>query len=232
MIRGCWALIPVKTASEAKARLSGLLNPQQRAALQRAMLEDMLDGLRSSTLLSGVACYGPDAPDAAFIEEHGVHFLEQPRAIGGLNDSVSDGAMRLAAMGADIIAVLPGDLPLARGEDLDRGLSDVAQSGDCLVVPDRWHEGTNAVIFPARRPPTFRFGRDSFRAHLTQAAGPVACHPRGLCLQSFAIDVDTPADLAFVGENLGPDQGHRIKAFLRDAKSQRGTSQTSKETWT
>lgn len=191
-ISGNWALIPVKSAVEAKTRLAGKLCLQQRIRLQRAMLADLLEGLAACRLLSGIALYGPETRTAEEGTYLRVIHLRQPADVQGLNGAVSDGTQCLVEAGADVVAVLPGDLPLAEGEELDRVLSNVAQQRCCAVIPDRWRNGTNGLVFPAEAHLRFSFGPESFERHLSERQ---ACSSEALELTSFALDIDTTEDL-------------------------------------
>ena len=50
-----WALVPVKDPARAKTRLAPVLSADQRAALQRAMLADVLAALGRARTLAGIA---------------------------------------------------------------------------------------------------------------------------------------------------------------------------------
>lgn len=211
---GYWALIPLKAAAEAKMRLAGLLDAAQRASLQQAMLEDLLEGLAGSRLLSGLALYGPEPVRGPCAANSGIVHLRQPANVRDLNGAVSDGVRQLVRGGARIIAVLPGDLPLVEGEELDCALSDVAARGHCAVIPDRWREGTNGLVFPAAAPLRFGFGLNSFQRHLGDSGEGLAWPREALELVSFAGDIDTAEDLAAFCRDQRGSRGRRTRAVI------------------
>lgn len=200
-------LIPVKSPDAAKTRLSSLLGCEERALLQRAMLEDMICELRHTRLVSAVTLYGPAKGTAVLARRHGISSLPQPPLVNGLNEAVADGTRTLAANGADLILVLPGDLPLIASGDVDSAIDMAMQSDKRVVVPDRWRRGTNGLAFAANRLPDFRFGVDSFPAHLSQD------DMQPMFLPSLAVDIDTPDDLRLPARQ-GPECGPRTRAFL------------------
>ncbi|KQZ25747.1 hypothetical protein ASD50_20785 [Mesorhizobium sp. Root552] len=201
-------LVPVKSPAAAKSRLSPVLAGEQRALLQGAMLEDMIGELQRARRVSAIALYGPAPETAALALRHGAAFLPQPSHLCGLNEAVADGCARLAAGNADLILVLPGDLPLIRAEDVDAAIGAAAGTGKRVVIPDRWRRGTNGLAFAVGHEPGFRFGADSFAAHMSQD------DTQAMVLPSLAFDIDTPDDLRLaVGARLGR-AGPRTRAVL------------------
>src|SRR5690606_38624625 len=96
---------------------------------------------------------------------HGArYFAESPEA-GDLNRAVEIGVGRLRELDAQVIAVIPADLPLIDPAELDHAVREAIRLDATVVVPD-WHgKGTNALIFPASAPPVFEFGPGSFQRH-------------------------------------------------------------------
>lgn len=214
-IRGHWALVPLKAQGAAKSRLAGVLTPAQRAALQRAMLADLLQGLSHSRLLDGVAIYAPEAVAIAPDFGHPVIQLGQASHARDLNAAVADGAARLAGLGARSVAVLPGDLPLLEAADVDDILALVASRRCRVVVPDRWGTGTNGLVFPAEARPRFSYGPGSFARHAHGGGEDGFAEPAlALGLPSFSCDIDTPEDIAaFLREQHGP-RGLRTRSIV------------------
>lgn len=204
-IGGNWALIPIKAQAEAKSRLSGMLTPVQRRELQTAMLADLLQGLSESRLLDGVAIYAPEELAMPAGLGRPVIQFAQASHVRDLNAAVADGAGRLARLGAQFVAVLPGDLPLLEAADLDSALSLAASRTCRLVMPDRWKTGTNGLVFPSDAPPRFHYGSDSFTRHALDRCMNAAAHRTTVLeLRSFFFDIDTPEDISqFLNERHG-----------------------------
>jgi 2-phospho-L-lactate guanylyltransferase len=188
-----YALVPVKDLTQAKARLSPLLSPEERQRLAAAMLDDVVTALRQATLLDRIAFVTTDATALAIAARCGFEAIEEGFGRG------ETGAVEFASKvcleaGATSLAVIPGDIPLLTADDLDRILRQ-GEASEVVLVPSWDSRGTNAVLM---RPPDalqLRFGSWSFFPHVKQA------RRRGLSytvmrLPRVALDVDTPADLA------------------------------------
>lgn len=207
MSAGTWAVVVARADATAKSRLAAVLRPDERAALARAMLADVLAaclgaGLAGTAAVVSAASRPPPAPA-------GVLVVSDPG--GGMNAAVGAGVRAAAEAGAGAVLVLPGDVPLARAADLRavvasaEGLPRVV-----VVVPDRAGTGTNALLL---RPPNVvasAFGDGSAGRHLAAGAA-VGAVVRRLPVPTLAADVDTPADLAALRAR---DQGGATRAAL------------------
>ena len=209
-----WALVPIKAPCLAKSRLSGLFSVEQRARLQWAMLQDVLDQLSRAKGLRGIAVVSPDLQIRRMAQARGMlAFGDDPKG-GGLNGAVHFGSERLRNAGADLIAILPGDVPTLDFTDIDRAIDMAVAEDTTVVVPDRDLQGTNALVFWADRPPVFRFGKDSFYRHLEALAGR---RVKPLTLASIARDIDCPADIDHLRsrwhEGLAPRTNNALTGF-------------------
>lgn len=102
--------------------------------------------------------------------------------------------------------ILPADLPLLRGEDVEELVS---VEGDVVVAPGL-RGGTNGLLLRERIP--LRYGGRSFERHLSEA------EERGLSVAvhesfRFAVDVDVPKDLVEL-EVHGEGRAERALANL------------------
>jgi 2-phospho-L-lactate guanylyltransferase len=107
--------------------------------------------------------------------------------------------------------VIPGDIPLLTGADVDLVLQHGRQN-DVVIVPSWDSRGTNMVLL---RPPDalqLRFGSWSFFPHVKQAKRKGLSY-KVVRLPRVALDVDTPEDLA----RLAPQaRGTRSSAVLAE----------------
>ncbi|GIV76029.1 MAG: 2-phospho-L-lactate guanylyltransferase [Litorilinea sp.] len=188
-----WCVIPVKPFPEGKSRLSGVLSPSARTALNRRLLTRVLDILKASDLPVQVLVISRDEEALALARGRGLLGLPEVED-GGLNGALAQARTHIQAQGAQALLVLPADLPFLTVADL-HGLYGMAQDPDVQVViaPSR-DGGTNALCL---RPPDvldFAFGEESFQAHLAQI------RRRGLAYRVYrsvtlAQDLDQPGDL-------------------------------------
>lgn len=205
----CWAVVALKSPAEAKGRLADVLAIGQRTRLARCMFDNVIDALRRAESIDDIAVVTPGTTEDAMIPS-GIVRIADPG--GDLNDAFSHAARQLAARGADELLVLPADLPLLDGVEIDELVRRGRMSG-LAIAPDKQGQGTNAVF--VRLPTAFRFhfGLHSFSKHRAEA---LACgiDAQLVELPGLAFDVDEPQDLDALLA-----QGKECHAFLREALS-------------
>jgi 2-phospho-L-lactate/phosphoenolpyruvate guanylyltransferase len=178
--------VPVKSLERAKGRLSGFLEPLERAALTLAMLEDVLD---ASLAVPGWQTW-VISPDEAVLEVSARRRArpvveESPGLLAAIHQVEEEAA------GADALAVVLADLPLITSAALGRLLRTI---GPVVAAPAGSDRGTNALL---RRPPQVipaRFGTDSFRKH-RQVAEQLDIKFAAVDSFELGFDLDRPEDL-------------------------------------
>ena len=188
-----YALVPVKDLTQAKERLSPLLSPAERYALAAAMLDDVLGALRQTSALERIALVTRDPHALALAAQWGFEVVEEEPG-GDLTAAVESGVKVCRERGASSLAVIPGDIPLLRAEDVDCVLGHGEQYG-VVIVPSWDSRGTNTILL---RPPDalqLRFGSRSFFPHVNQAKEAGLSY-KVVRLTRVALDIDTPEDLA------------------------------------
>lgn len=177
-------LVPVKRFTAAKGRLTGVLTDADRAALARWMASRVVDVV--AEVPTFVACDDDDV--AEWARQRGAQVIWG--ADLGLNGAVDDGVERIIADGFDHLLITHADL--AR----PAGLLDVARPGRITLVPDRRHDGTNVMSFPASTPLRASYGGDSFSRHLDQALAFDGVELEVRSDTDLSLDLDTRRDLA------------------------------------
>jgi 2-phospho-L-lactate guanylyltransferase len=109
---------------------------------------------------------------------------------GDLNAALNFAAGYATDDGADGILIVPVDLPRSRPGDLQALAS--CQHG-VAIAPDRRGIGTNALYVSPPDALLFRFGGESFKAHLA-GAQEAGLNVEILNLPNLAFDIDTPDD--------------------------------------
>ena len=168
------------SAARPKSRLSPVLDPEERQAFARAMLDDVLDALASTA-----TSHDPTVVATAPVEcEAPVDVDDRP-----LTDAVDD---RLPDAGDDPVAVVMADLALATPGALDRLFTADA---DVVFAPGRGG-GTNALVV---RHPDFHvdYHGASIRDH-REIAREVGAETATVDSFRLATDIDEPADLVEV----------------------------------
>ena len=186
-------IVPHRGLAAAKTRLAPILDPDEREALARQLLERVLRVARQA--YSDVVVISPSVALAAVVEPLGARLVVQ-RGMGlntGLDQARSDALFDFI----DTLAVLHGDLPILQVEDIHTLLGALPADGSpgVAIGPDRNGTGTNAL---ALQPPgviNFRFGRGSFAKHVAEverAGVPLVVVDRA----GLGFDLDTPEDFA------------------------------------
>jgi 2-phospho-L-lactate guanylyltransferase len=185
----CWAIIPVKAFALGKSRLAAVLGSEQRAALNRRLFGRVLEAALGVFRAERVAVVTGDALLLALVRGQGLHGLEDKGE--GLNAALGLGCRHAIECGADAIAVLSSDLPMVASADVAGLTGALGEAPSCVIAPDEQEEGTNALALTPPDADFFRFGPDSFQAHL-EAAKRRNMAVRILRRDGLAHDLDTP----------------------------------------
>src|SRR3954470_1757517 len=185
----CWAVIPVKPFRAGKSRLAGLLGVDDRAALNRRLFGRVLTATLAAFMPDRVIVVTADPLLLPLMRGQGLHALEDTG--GGLNAALALACRHATARGARGIAVLPSDLPCITVEDVKTVVASLKHAPCCVIAPNEQEEGTNALALTPPAPDFFRFGPNSFQAHLELAK------TRGMAVRilrrpGLAHDLDTP----------------------------------------
>lgn len=220
---GSWTVvIPVKATATGKSRLSPAVADAARAELARAFALDTITAARAAASVDRVIVVGDDPALA-----DGAEFLAEPGAVGapgsasvpaerGLLPAIRHGIAHARADAPVAVAVLLGDLPALRPEELDRVLGAAARHPLAFV---RDADGTGTTLATAGPGVAFepRFGAGSAERHA--AAGFVelaASDAPGL-----TSDVDTVDALEAVLHHGVGDHTAQVVARLADGKGTR-----------
>ncbi len=175
-------IIPVKSFTVAKGRLSDTLSPAEREKLARDCAGTVVRAARP--MPTYVVCSDPSV--ASWARDSGAEVVHCD--VPGLDNAVSAGRRRAVDDGFDHVVVAHADLPLARTFD------HVAVEGAVSIVTDRHNDGTNVLSFPAVSPFTTAYGPDSCSNHV-QLARSVGLRCVMLDDPDLALDLDTADDL-------------------------------------
>jgi len=200
------AILPVKRFKNAKRRLESGLAGGSRRALAEAMFADVLTALRRVEAIDRVLVVTADPAAQRIAEGYDALALDDP-AESGQDQAVLRGAAHARELGAAQILCVAGDCPLLDPSELERLLGRPRTAPRyAVIVPDRHGTGTNALLLSPPDALHPRYGPDSFARHLRlaeEAELPVEVAE----LESIALDVDTPEDLAALRERLAGQRG-------------------------
>lgn len=192
--QGITALIPLKARSECKSRLAGKLDADQRKALVHKMLGDIIDILSVIPRINRIVIVSPESEglpeDVDYIRDSGE----------GLNNSLLYAAEKLYREGCQQLLILPADLAYLESTDVEQLIA--ASDNHDLVIAPSCDNGTNALLFSAKKPITFCFGPNSFSAHRQFASKQgYSCS----VVESYGLrtDIDTTRDLDACDLDIG-----------------------------
>ena len=200
-------LVPIKNTASAKQRLASILDQPARTQLAQAMLHDVLTALYRWKKRPTVGIVTGDLYAAKLAAEYQFEVIPDP------DDPGETGAIEMATQvcierGEESTLVIPADIPLIEGWELEEVLDHAPKEGSVLV-PAGDGRGTNAAF---RRPANLfplRFGNDSFKPHhaAAQATGKPCVV---LKLPGIAVDVDNPPDLQQLLSLPGETRAQRL----------------------
>ena len=180
-------VIPIRSFTDAKARLADVLEPATRAEIAHRMADTVADAAAAMRVVV--------VSSAAEVEEwatdRGFEVISDP---GSLDAAAVAGREHLRAVGCHRAVIAHADLPHART------LAPLARDGArpiVALVPCHRDDGTNVLSVPVDVPFEFAYGPGSFRRHVAEA------HRLGLGVRvvrapDLAVDVDAPNDLHHV----------------------------------
>jgi 2-phospho-L-lactate/phosphoenolpyruvate guanylyltransferase len=182
-------VIPIRSFTDAKARLADHLDADARASAMRSMAERVV--LAAAPMPVVVVTSAPEVCEFALLL--GAEVLDDP---GSLNAAAAAGVEHVAARGFDRAVVAHADLPHARS------LAAFARDATRPIValaPCHRHDGTNVLALPTnlRTPFHFAYGEASFHLHL-QESRRLGLGTRVILDDDLAQDVDQLEDLVFL----------------------------------
>src|SRR5689334_12164801 len=119
------AVVPVKSLSEAKSRLSGVLTPEERTVLALDSMSHVLDALAGAPGIGSVAVISPH-PEGLRLPRGVVSIVQRREA---LNDLLEQGREWAVMKGADALLVIFSDLPVLSSGDISRMLQLGSEPG-------------------------------------------------------------------------------------------------------
>jgi 2-phospho-L-lactate/phosphoenolpyruvate guanylyltransferase len=189
-----WAVVPLKTTTEAKQRLAGALGADLRQQLALAMAHDVLSALAASPGLAGLAVVTLDPAASALARRFEARLLTEGAA-DGQTGAVNAAARTLSREGGQAMLTIPGDVPLITPQEVEQLIAAHDRRPDFVIAPAHDGRGSNAVLCAPPDAVTLRFGDDSCLPHLA-AARSLGLEPKIVHLAGIGLDIDHPRDLA------------------------------------
>ena len=160
------AIVPMKSLSAAKSRLSPDLSAEQRRVLGLNLLRRVLKAVADSPV-EEVWVVGGDPDVVKVAQEEGARWQEEEGS--DFNDTLWQTFQRAFQEGKAAL-YLPGDLPFLKSKDVHGIIGASGYLRNITLSPSRRDGGTNSILVTSGTPFKPLLGPDSFRRHLAQAA--------------------------------------------------------------
>jgi 2-phospho-L-lactate guanylyltransferase len=204
-----WAIVPIKPLRRSKSRLAKVLSSEERASLSEEMLIHTLQILEQVPEIERTLVVSRDSQALSLARRYGARTVTE-RGTPELNNALVRATLVAKTYGAAGVLVLPADLPLIRVEDVQALIERANNPPVIVIVPDRHHSGTNALLTSPPGLIEYDFGPDSFDRHVARA------HAAGARLEvceiaSVGLDLDLPEDLAVLRDDPANKKFHSIQ---------------------
>ena len=188
-----WTIVPVKPLRRGKSRLSGVLSEDERTALNQTMLINTLKTLNQVQEIETILVVSRDPLALSIARDYSARTVLEDGS-PELNTALKRAASVAKAYFANMIFVLPADLPLIKPNDIRDFLKKAGHPPEIIISPDRRKDGTNALLINPSNLIQFKYGPGSFNGHL-KAAQDINSRIEVVESDVFGLDLDLPEDL-------------------------------------
>lgn len=191
-----WAIVPVKPLRSGKSRLAGALSADERAELNRTLLQHTLKTLSNLKEVEHVLVVSRDPEALTIARMHGARTVRedgQPH----LNTALKRATIVAKVHATRGVLVLPADLPLITQEDILTLIERAIDPPVVVIAPDRHERGTNALLIAPAGLIEYDFGENSFQHHC-QRVKEAGARLEIVNLPTLGLDLDLPEDLELV----------------------------------
>jgi 2-phospho-L-lactate guanylyltransferase len=191
-----WAIVPVKPLRRGKSRLASALTEDERAELNRLLLEHTLRTLTDLKEIEQVLVVSRDSSALAIARDLGARTVQEDGA-PNLNTALKRATVVAQVYASRGVLILPADLPLLSREDVLALLERATDPPVVVIAPDRHQRGTNALLLSPANLIEYDFGDNSFKRH-SERARKAGVRLEIVNLPSLGLDLDLPEDLELV----------------------------------
>jgi 2-phospho-L-lactate guanylyltransferase len=191
-----WAIVPVKPLRRGKSRLAGALSEDERAELNRSLLQNTLKTFSDLKEVEEVLVISRD-PQALAIARHFGARTVRENGQPELNTALKRATVIAQVYATRGVLILPADLPLVTREDVLTLIRHAGEPPAVVIAPDRHGTGTNALLISPAGLIEYDFGDNSFQRHCERALESGA-RLEVVNLPTLGLDLDLPEDLELV----------------------------------
>jgi 2-phospho-L-lactate guanylyltransferase len=156
--------------------------------------------LRALPEIEHVLVVSRDQAALALARAHGARTVQENGA-PELNTALTRATLVAKNYSTRSVLIIPSDLPMITTEDVRAMLDKANEPPVVVVAPDRRRRGTNALLVCPLGLIEYDFGPGSFERHC-QRAREIGARLEICELPSLALDMDEPADLEEVSQEL------------------------------
>jgi len=192
-----WAIVPVKPLRRGKSRLAGTLSEDERAELNRILLQHTIQTLGELKEIEQVLVVSRDSSALALARDLGARTVQEDDGAPNLNTALKRATVVAQVYASRGVLIVPADLPLLNHDDVTTLLARAVNPPVVVIAPDRHQKGTNALLISPSNIIEYDFGEGSFERHCerTRKAG---ARLEIVNLPSLELDLDLPEDLELI----------------------------------
>ncbi len=200
------AIIPVKSFSKAKTRLS--ISSEKTVDICKIMLNEVLQTISSTNKIDNTIIVSRD--ESAFDIGKKFNVIQVfDESESGVNNAISLVDDYISDSEFDTSVILPQDIPFFNTSDLDN-LFSFFQKNSVIIVPSRHFNGTNALLRNPAKIMTTRYDEGTYKSHLDQAKSS-KIDLSLLLIRRLMLDIDDKVDIEFaMKQNEKPDVCKKI----------------------
>ena len=204
------AIIPVKTFSGAKKRLS--IQQSHKEKICNLMLQEVLNTVSKCKLIDKIILVSKDETVLKLGRSFGTVEIFDDES--GVNNAIHLADQYLSDKEFDCSIIFPQDIPVMKPIDIDNLLGFVKSERSVIIVPSRQFNGTNALVrCPANLMDT-RYDMGSYTFQMDAALTKTKNISIAL-IRRIMLDVDDKSDLVFMlKQNDKPDFCQKIQLCL------------------
>ena len=205
------AIIPVKTFSLAKTRLS--LSTKQKEDLCKIMLEEIVYTLSMSPHIYKTIIVTKEKGAIEIGRKYNaISIIDNDEK--NVNSAIALADKYLLENEFDASIIFPQDIPYIKTQDIDFILNYMTPPNFAIVVPSRRFDGTNALVRMPINLMTTHYDEDSYKIHMNTAKE-VTRNVALVFVKRIMLDVDNLEDLEFLlQQNEKPEIAKKIKDVL------------------
>ncbi|OGN71997.1 MAG: 2-phospho-L-lactate guanylyltransferase [Chloroflexi bacterium GWB2_49_20] len=193
-----YAIVPVKSFQMGKSRLASTMSVEDRIKLNTRLLEHTVRTLVSIKSIGQVFVVSQDSNVLKIARDLGAKDIVE-KGIPHLNSALTRATTLAQKDSISGVLILPVDMPLFSEKDI-LPLIILGENPPVVVIsPDKYEDGTNALLISPPGLMGYDFGPGSFERHCCQAKQ-AGARLEIVRTPSLAFDLDNPEDLQLLSE--------------------------------